>query len=32
MGIHLGGVGPIQLYVVSRWDQTNDIHLNGLST
>jgi len=35
MSIHLGGVCTYPgfiLYIVSIWDQTNNIHLSGLST
>ena len=33
--VHLGRVNNypcFTLYIVSKWDQTNDIHLSGLST
>ena len=35
MSFHLGGVSTYAcfvLYIVSKWDQTNDIHLSRLST
>jgi len=35
MSMHLGSVSThpcFILYTVSKWDQTNDIHLSGLSS